>query len=56
MSTTSYADWLQHYELPDCQEAVEDFERYVEGVEFTRSLFDADLGQQMAHFEQGGEA
>ena len=56
MNTASYTDWLAHYELPDCQEAVEDYEHYVEGVAFTRSLFDGDLGEQMAHFETGGEA
>ncbi len=39
MSTTSFSDCLQHYELPDCIETVEDYERYVKGVEFTRSLF-----------------
>ena len=44
MSTATFQDWLEHYELPDCRVAVEDYGRYVEGVEFTKSLFEQEDG------------
>lgn len=30
------ADWLKYYGPPDCQEAVEDYERYVEELKHIR--------------------